>query len=205
MMILNKRNLQHGLFRNYMKRWLKEEEPVLYITDPFNRKADSIKIIPDEYGAISGSYIIPKNAATGEWEIDADFIDKENYNEGSFTVEEYKRPTFELTVDKPSKTYTRGEPFSFTIRARSFAGASLNNVRIQYSIKSDHGYTIADTTAFTGADGKITITVTDSVAMHTAIPDSIEWKVRYRLSAEATDPTGESHEIKKILKFFHDR
>lgn len=205
--IVNKKNLQHGPFRNFFKKWLREEEPELYITDPFNRKFDTIKIKPNDYGTVAGSYHIPATAATGTWEFDGD-IDGVSGRTGSFSVEEYKRPTFELTGEKPAKSYLPGDTIKFRLKVRSFSGGPMANTKITYNIRRiDPGYVEEgslekleyDSVVNTGENGVADIIVSDARLRRAALPDSIKYDFRYELSATAVDLSGESHEFNTDL------
>jgi len=49
-------------------------------------------------------------------------------------VEEYKRPTFEVTFDKIGKTYTFGEEVTLKGKAVNFSGIKLRNVVVEWRI-----------------------------------------------------------------------
>ena len=51
-----------------------------------------------------------------------------------FKVEEYKRPTFEVTFDKIEKTYKFGEEVTLKGKAESFSGIQLQNAEVSYTI-----------------------------------------------------------------------
>lgn len=98
--LFNKAGINRGMFSRRLQTWLREEEPVLVVEDPFYRKMDTIPVRPNAYGSFSGSFRIPDHAATGEWHIDPEHLDEEA-GSGIFHVEEYKRPRFEC----------KGQPF----------------------------------------------------------------------------------------------
>ena len=133
-LVMSRQNLGSSVFRNVYKKWLKESEPELYLIDPFGRETDTIKVRPNEFGSVSGSFKIPRTAATGVWSIETDYIEEGNGG-GGFRVEEYKRPAYEVMIEKPKKELQPGDAFAFTIKVKSFAGAALNNVRVPYAIE----------------------------------------------------------------------
>lgn len=205
--IVNKKHLQHGPFRNYFKKWLSEEEPELYITDPFNRKVDTIKIKPNEYGSVSGSYRIPATAATGTWEFDGDFEGLSGRT-ASFSVEEYKRPAFEFTEEKREQSYMPGDTLAFKLKVRAFSGSTMVNTKITYNISrpaqttTEGGLTDAldyDSVVYTGENGQANIIVSDDVVRHALLPDSVKYTINYTLSATAVDLSGESHTLRTYL------
>lgn len=207
-MVMSKENMRGKLFAGVYRKWLKEEEPWLYVYDAFNKEMDSIRIVPNEFGSVSGSFKIPKTASTGEWSIEPDYIDTD-YGSGIFKVEEYKRPSYEVTIDKPKKELFPGDPFSFKVKVRSFAGAQLNNVRINYTIArsgrlsianiSDEDIlyqqnTLADTIGYTNSEGELEIFVNDSLLRGIEFDQKEKFDLNYNVSAEAIDATGESYE-----------
>lgn len=208
-MVMNRQNLKGKLFGGVFKKWRKESEPVLIITDPFNREMDSLKIIPNEFGSVSGSFKIPKTAATGDWDIEPDYIDRD-WNSGNFKVEEYKRPSYEITIEKSKKELRVSDEFSFKVKVKSFAGATLSNVRINYSVqrsgllpvfdsiqmkmtKNNISVILFDSTGYTNAEGESEITVKDSLLKKYDLADSLPWNFDYAFEAEAIDATGESY------------
>jgi alpha-2-macroglobulin len=205
--IVNKKNLQHGPFRNFLKKWLKEEEPELYITDPFSRKVDTVGVKPNAFGAVTGSYRIPATAATGRWRIDAD-IDEFSYRSGSFSVEEYKRPAFELTEEKQVRSYLPGDTIAFRLKVRSFSGGTMANTKIAYNIRRVNPYFMEegllekleyDSVVNTGENSLADIIVSDRALRSASLPDSIKYDIRYELSATAVDLAGESHTLRTYL------
>jgi TonB-dependent SusC/RagA subfamily outer membrane receptor len=205
--IVNKKHLQHGPFRNYFKKWLSEEEPELYITDPFNRKVDTIKIKPNEYGSVSGSWHIPVTAATGTWEFDGDFEGLSGRT-GSFSVEEYKRPAFEFTEEKQDRTYMPGDTLTFKLKVRAFSGSTMANTKITYNIRRTNLNNIEeavpeeldyDSVVYTNQNGIVNIVVSDNAIRDAALPDSVKYSINYRLSATAVDLAGESHTLNTAL------
>jgi TonB-dependent SusC/RagA subfamily outer membrane receptor len=203
--IMNKSNLKKG-FRNWLKKWIKDVEPGLVLFDPFSRMMDSFYILPDAYGTVSGAFTLPKNAATGQWQIRPDYLET-GHNSGSFQVEEYKRPTYEVTALPPDKIYRLGDTLFFTLKLKSFAGAMLGHTLVRYNIErvysaragGDGGYSniqITDTSAYTDERGQLLIMLRDtSLQEVNTLKD-----VTYRLYASATDATGETHLASSSLR-----
>lgn len=207
MVIFNKRNVKSGLFNNVYQKWLKENGPELHLMDPLRRKIDSVKMILDAYGAFSGSFKIPKTASTGQWNIEAGYIENDNNNPGSFQVEEYKRPSMELSLEKPKEMLLPGKTFIMKIKAKAFSGANLNNTAVKISINRS-GYipqnamsfgnrkynemTLIDSLMYTNEEGELMITVTDSALIAYQFENGKEWTFTYACEFIATDNTGES-------------
>ncbi|MDB5119336.1 MAG: hypothetical protein JWN56_554 [Sphingobacteriales bacterium] len=205
MMLFNKRQLKSGMFNNVYKKWLLENEPVLFVSDPMNRKTDSVKLTTDNYGSFSGSFVIPKAATTGEWSIESDYIEVDDANYGSFQVEEYKRPTFEITIEKPKKMLLPGDDFSLKFKVKSFTGTALNGLPVKYRIERN-GYTpssnyssnvLADSTLTTDEKGELTVTITDTLLKRLKLLDKITGNYTYSIDVDVKDATGESVELEE--------
>lgn len=190
-----------------LKKWLQTANGKIMFEDPFNKEIDSTQIKINDFGSFAGSFTIPKTAATGDWRIDAE--PRGGYqNNGSFRVEEYKRPTIELNMEKQKKMLMPGEPFVIKFKLRSFNGADLNNLPINYTISRNgrllvgkstrNDYThvkLISKTSYTDEKGELLIPITDTLVAKANLSDSLIWNFSYLIQATATDATGESTEL----------
>lgn len=214
LVLLNKHNLKFPLLKRLFDKEVKElwkEKFLVYVEDAFGRNVDSIKTSINESGSISGSYKISENAATGDWRFDTELTDVGDENDGTFKVEEYKRPTFELTIEKPTEYLQLGDSFYVKVKVRSFADAQLNNVLIKYSVSANYSYLVKDSitgkesnqwrsdeiedaTGYTNSNGELQIKIPSRFLQQYQFDNKTSHSVRYDIDAEAVDATGESHE-----------
>ncbi len=213
-LVLNWKNLKVPFYKKLLYKAVLKLSGMkldLYIYDPFNKEQDTISVLPNKYGSFAGSFKIPKTAATGKWSFDTDDFDMDNYNSSEFSVEEYKRPSFELTIQKPTTELNLLDSFAVKLKIRSFAGASLSNVLVKYAVERT-GYVpeydslsgriknsyitkeIVDEEGYTNENGELIIYINDSALRQYAFDFSQRQNIRYNISAEAIDATGESHE-----------
>ena len=89
---------------------------------------DSLNIISDEFGSISGSFNIPNDVLNGRFCITND------YGSLNFVVEEYKRPTFEVTFNTPEQEYKIGDSVTVTGKVMALSGFGLDNVKYSYTV-----------------------------------------------------------------------
>lgn len=108
----------------------------------------------DKWGGIDGEWTLPDDAATGKWSValaqESDVtrirvIDgqrqrvletaEQMLGSGQFSVEEYRKPEFEVTIDAPETPVTLGETFAATVKARYFFGAPVTSARVKYTIE----------------------------------------------------------------------
>ena len=82
----------------------------------------------NEYGSFDGSFMIPDNLSNGYFSI--------SNESGSinFKVEEYKRPTFEITFKEPDKSFKLNEEVALCGSVMAYAGFGLENVDYDYTI-----------------------------------------------------------------------
>ncbi len=99
------------------------------IYDPKNEKVYSTDIVSDAYGGLEGTWQIPVETTLGQYRINV-----VNHGGGTFRVEEYKKPEFEVTVDAPSEPVTLGERITAKISARYYFGKPVTNAKVKYKI-----------------------------------------------------------------------
>jgi len=99
------------------------------ILDPRGSKIDTRQLVADQYGGIEGEYHLPTDAALGVYRVVI-----ERRGGGSFRVEEYKKPEFEVTVDAPDKPVLLGEKVTATVRARYYFGSPVTQARVKVKV-----------------------------------------------------------------------
>jgi hypothetical protein len=102
-------------------------EVILY--DANNQEVSKQTLTTNEFGSISGEFVLPQNLLSGRFRLTAD-----SRGGAIFQVEEYKRPTFEITFDKIEETYRFGEEIVLKGKAETFSGIKLQNTTVNYRI-----------------------------------------------------------------------
>lgn len=98
-----------------------------------NPKGDKIFNKPmkaDAYGGIEGELDLPADAALGVYQVQIP-----EKGGGSFRVEEYKKPEFEVTVDAPAEPVLLGETIQATIKAKYYFGAPVTQAKVKYKVE----------------------------------------------------------------------
>ena len=121
------------------------------IEDAKNEKVYEEMLKSDAYGGVSGEYSLPGDAALGMWRVSigeplakdaktGNITRHRQYGGGTFRVEEYKKPEFEVTIDAPDEPVILGEAIKADIRARYYFGAPVTKARVKYKVlRSKHG------------------------------------------------------------------
>ncbi len=92
------------------------------------QEISSANFSTDEYGSFSGSFVIPTDRLNGVFHLNA--------NRGSVTirVEEYKRPTFEVTFEQPKEQYKLNQEVTVRGDVKAYAGFGLDDVEYTYRV-----------------------------------------------------------------------
>ena len=85
--------------------------------------------ITDAYGGFDGQIEVPKDATLGVYSIAIPDI-----GGGSYRVEEYKKPEFEVKVEAPSEPVMLGEKITAKITAKYYFGAPVTAAKVKYKV-----------------------------------------------------------------------
>lgn len=99
------------------------------IHDARGEKVDTQRLTADAFGGVLGSYEIPDDAPLGSYRLDV-----VGFGSGSFRVEEYRKPEFEVTVEAPAEPTRLGEPFEAVVRADYYAGTPVRGGSLSYKV-----------------------------------------------------------------------
>jgi len=101
------------------------------LTDANGQEVSSQTFTTNEFGSYHGSFMLPKGKLNGVFYL------KTDTNEGykDFSVEEYKRPKFEVTFDPVKEEYKYGQTIELKGKAMMFSGVALSNTTVQYEIR----------------------------------------------------------------------
>jgi alpha-2-macroglobulin len=111
----------------------------LIIKDPRGVKILDEKHQLDDYGGLDGAVTLSKEATLGVYHVLLSYAgpDEKNRSEwrtGSFRVEEYKKPEFEVIVDAPKEPVALGGKITATISAKYYFGAPVTNATVKYRV-----------------------------------------------------------------------
>ena len=102
---------------------------VVEIHDPNGTRVLEKNVTADDYGGIAGEYYLPKGAPLGVYQL---YV--RNQGGGTFRVEEYKKPEFEVTVEAPTEPVMLGEKITATVKAKYYFGAPVAKGQVKYKV-----------------------------------------------------------------------
>ncbi|MFA5298000.1 MAG: MG2 domain-containing protein, partial [Lutibacter sp.] len=105
---------------------------------------NSMELKTNEFGSFSGEFILPTQGLTGNYAIEVEKGSKESklfdltgeYNLSSteISVEEYKRPKFEVEFKPVTETYKINDTITVNGSAIAFAGSNITNAKVIYRV-----------------------------------------------------------------------
>ena len=107
------------------------QEPLNFVLRDANFKVLGEKsVTSDEYGSASVDFELPQGGLTGVCYINIKGVG--GYCD--FRVEEYKRPTFEITFPDVNQKYTWGDTVVVKGTAKTYAGIPVQGAKVSYSV-----------------------------------------------------------------------
>jgi len=103
----------------------------IYLEDVNEKRVDSLSLKLNEYGSLTGSFVLPAHTLTGAFRLEV----KDIKGDQSFRVEEYKRPTFYVQIDTLANAYRLKDTITVTGFAQAFAGNFLNSSQVKYNVQ----------------------------------------------------------------------
>lgn len=108
------------------------------VTDRTGRVIHHVRREVDAFGTIDTEVTLPAGAALGIYAVEV--ISGEHKASGSFEVQEYRKPEFEVSV-APAVTLARqGQSIDVTVRARYYFGQPVRNAEVQLVVQSGPYY-----------------------------------------------------------------
>lgn len=113
-----------------------EEEAAFAVTllDADRKEVAKCEVKTDAFGTFRGQFSLPRSGKTGVYRLQTP------QGATSFRVEEYKRPTFEVTFDTVRTAYRPGDSLRLTGRACTLDGVPVQGAKVSYRIvRSENG------------------------------------------------------------------
>lgn len=163
------------------------------------------KATTDEYGTASVDFELPKEGQTGQYSISVNGTATEYVR-----VEEYKRPTFEITFPKVNEKYTWGDTVVVKASAKTYAGVPVQGAKVEYQVTRRNqlwwwgagsaGLLVKTDSCVTREDGTFDVEIPLEASLSGKDEADMSDFMRiarffnFEVSAIVTDISGESHE-----------
>lgn len=159
----------------------------------------------DEYGTASVDFELPKEGQTGMYHVSVN--DQVNR---FFRVEEYKRPTFEITFPKVNEKYNWGDTVVVKATAKTYSGVPVQCAKVEYQVTRRNqlwwwgagsaGQLVKTDSCVTREDGTFDVEIPLEASLSGKDEADMSEFMRiarffnFEVSAIVTDISGESHE-----------
>ena len=163
------------------------------------------KATTDEYGTASVDFELPKEGQTGQYSISVNGTATEYIR-----VEEYKRPTFEITFPKVNEKYNWGDTVVVKASAKTYAGVPVQGAKVEYQVTRRNqlwwwgagsaGQLVKTDSCVTREDGTFDVEIPLEASLSGKDEADMSDFMRiarffnFEVSAIVTDISGESHE-----------
>ena len=163
------------------------------------------KATTDEYGTASVNFELPKEGQTGQYSISVNGTATEYIR-----VEEYKRPTFEITFPKVNEKYTWGDTVVVKASAKTYASVPVQGAKVEYQVTRRNqlwwwgagsaGQLVKTDSCVTREDGTFDVEIPLEASLSGKDEADMSDFMRiarffnFEVSAIVTDISGESHE-----------
>ncbi|WP_299321148.1 alpha-2-macroglobulin [uncultured Maribacter sp.] len=105
------------------------------LADVNGQELETLALTTNDYGSISGEFILPNSGLTGQFSIHASSTKYRLNGYTSISVEEYKRPKFETNLEPVTDTYKVNDSITVTGKATAYAGSSITDAKVVYRVK----------------------------------------------------------------------
>ncbi len=167
------------------------QKVAITIEDPDQKPVYQKTLVASANGTVHDDLMLPPGAALGNYFIQAKGGGDEGFMSGNFSVEDYKKPEYEVHVTPSKSRVLEGEMVQAVIDSRYFFGEPVSGAKVKYSVYRSRywfplwhdadddsfspqpepdadsgGDQVSEQTAQLDADGKFTINVPTSVSEH---------------------------------------
>lgn len=124
------------------------------VVDPFGDPAEVHTLKTNSVGTLEGSYSIPRAGALGTYGFQVHLGDETG--DGTFTVQEYRKPEFKVAVQAKKRRYLAGETVEFDLAAQYYFGVPVQQAEVSYTVRStETGDSDFTQQLFFGGDGNL--------------------------------------------------
>ncbi len=175
------------------------------LRDVNSQEVGKVLVTTNAFGSASGEFTIPTGKLLGNWQVDAQL------GGSTIRVEEYKRPTFEVTLNEPKTAMKLNAPATLSGNVKYYYGLAVTNGALKYRVKRQPQYpwwmcwwgippsrqqVVGSGTGQLKADG--TFEVTFTAAADPKLSKDVTYN--YELEVDVTDEGGETRSATRSVR-----
>lgn len=199
---------------NEMSKILSQIPLTVSLRDVNYQEVAELDVTTNEYGSFSGKFILPATGLTGNFSLGVSSKSIQINGTTDFSVEEYKRPKFQTSLEPVTKTYKVNDSITVKGTATAYAGSAITDAQVAYTVRRvvyfpRWYYWSRPSVNRSEQEIAYGSTVTDASGNYTihfkAIPDNSIGKEHlptfsYEITADVTDINGETHTTTGIVR-----
>ena len=182
--------------------------------DPNGKEVARRQVKTNDYGAFSGSFTAPRDRLAGRMTIR---VESGPIGSVSFSVEEYKRPKFQVELPAPKEAAKLNAEVVVAGKATAYTGAAIGGAKVRWRVermvrfppwcwwswcffRPDRGQSqaIAHGASVTGSDGSFTVKF--NARPDLSAPEKDEPIFDFSITADVTDTTGETRSGQRTVR-----
>ncbi len=186
------------------------QKVTVVFADPNGKEIAKAEHRCNDYGSFNGSFTAPRDRVMGRCRI---HVTTGQHGQAEFSVEEYKRPKFQVTLEAPKTAPKLADKVSLQGKAESYTGAAVDGAMVKYRVvrevrwpywwgwytwrapRAQGGQEIAHGTARTEADG--TFKIEFLAKPDPSVSEKDEASFSFSIHADVTDTTGETRSAQR--------
>lgn len=190
--------------KSRQSKLITQKQVTVILRDVNNQKLDSLTLSLSDFGSVHGQFRLPQNVLTGNFKITTEDFNQSNIN---FSVEEYKRPTFEVIIEKPEQSYRLNDTVSINGTVKAYAGNQIDGAQVKFRVSRKARFiypwlyyrrglpnssTMEITNGITTTDAQGKFTISFAAIPDLSVSPQLQPVFDYTIEADVTDRSGET-------------
>ncbi|NRA47746.1 MAG: hypothetical protein HRU12_01315, partial [Phaeodactylibacter sp.] len=122
--------------KNGLPAVLPEQDVTISFRDANRQEVATIELQTNEYGTVQGTFIAPRGGLLGQMSL----LSSVGGNSHFFSVEEYKRPKFEVKIEPLTGQQELNDTVTITGIAKAYAGNIIDGAKVAYRVQRSTSY-----------------------------------------------------------------
>ena len=124
-----------GMLRTYTDgkfSLARDEKVAVKIVDPKGKQIKKVELKTDQYGNVSTDFLLTEKPALGVYQINLTMAKSDA--RGTFKVEEYRKPEFEIIVKPGKDFYVQSDKINAEVFAKYYFGSPVPDTKFSYQV-----------------------------------------------------------------------
>ncbi len=198
--------LYQGVASQGSYRVVAQRKTTVKLLDPNGKEVASAAVQSNAFGSAAGEFTLPAGRPLGSWQLQV-----EQMGSVWLRVEEYKRPTFEVTFEKSGPPARLNQPAAYAGKATYYFGLPVSAGEVRWKVERVPVFfgwgwrpqpvvasqVIAAGRSPLGSDGRFQIQFTPEADPRLRDP---KLTFRYQISVDVTDEGGETRSASQTVR-----